>query len=243
MTTQPLPADVAADALGTARASGASLEEARALGELGTALLAAGRTSEGRYLCRRAAGLADRLGERDVADAALAALGFGLAQFEELDGQWRAALLAGGDETEHFLSPAVARSAESYRTGRSSDDAFRITGSTVVELACGYVVVKFLGPFVEAFAKKLGERLGETTATAIGRLRLLRHHKHGRVELDVLTPDAPPTTLVLPADFDDVARLAAIELDVGADGIRGAELHWDAASGRWRQAEGGRTDG
>ncbi|MFD4904219.1 hypothetical protein [Kitasatospora purpeofusca] len=196
-------------------------------------LMEVGRTSEGRYLCRRAVGLAEQLGEREVENAALSALGYSLAQLEELGERWRTALLESGDETEYFPSLEAARSDESYRTGRHPDDAYRIAESSVVVLASGYVAVKFLGPFVEAFAAKLGERLGESAVAAAGRLRLLWNHRDGRGDLDVLTPGSQRTTLVLPEDFDDAARLGAIELDVSADGIRGAELHWDAATGTW----------
>jgi hypothetical protein len=105
---------------------------------------------------------------------------------------------------------------------------------TLVEVAAGFVVVKFLGPFAEAFAAKLGERLGESLAGAIGRIRLLRNHRNGRDDLDAVLPGRVRTTLVLPEDFSDAARLAAIDLDVSAKGIRGAELHWDSDAGIWR---------
>jgi hypothetical protein len=80
--------------------------------------------------------------------------------------------------------------------------------------------------------------LGESAAAAIGRLRLLRNRKDGRRDLDVLMPGSQRTTLVLPEDFDDAARMAAIELDMSTDGVRGAELHWDATTGRWRPMNG-----
>ncbi|WP_406506415.1 hypothetical protein [Streptomyces sp. NBC_01602] len=234
MTAHLPPADLATDALARARETGDRRKEAQALCDLGTALMETGRTSEGRYLSRRAVGLAEQLGERQIEEAALSTLGHSLAQFEELGERWRAVLLEGGDETEHFPSLAAARSDESYRTGRRhSDDGFRLTESVVVEVAFGFVAVKFLGPFVETFATKLGERLGESAVAAAGRLRLLWSHRGGRRNLDVLTPGAQRTTLVLPEDFDDAARLAAIELDISVDGVRGAELHWDAATGTW----------
>jgi len=237
MTAHLPPADLATDALAHARETGDRTGEAQALCDLGTALMATGRTSEGRYLSRRAVALAGQLGDRRIEEAAWGTLGHSLAQFETLGEQWRAALLEGGDETEHFPSLAAARSDESYLTGRRHpDDAFRATGSVIVEVAFGYVAVKFLGPFVETFATKLGERLGESAVAAAGRLRLLWSHRSGRRDLDVLTPDSQRTTLVLPEDFDDDARLAAIELDINADGVRGSELYWDAAKGSWNPA-------
>ncbi|UJB44884.1 DUF2786 domain-containing protein [Streptomyces sp. A1-5] len=226
-------ADLASGALARARAAGDRRAEARALCDLGAALTRAGRASEGRYLCRRAAGLAAEVGDRPAEEAAFGALGHNLAELDALGERWRAVLLEGGDETGFFASPAAARSDASYATGGRPDDApARLTGVPVVELACGFVAVKFLGPFVESFAGKLGERLGESTVTATGRLRLLWHRRSGRRDLDVLTP-GERTTLVLPDDFDDAARLAAIDLDLGADGVRGAELHWDADAGTW----------
>ncbi|KAF2776541.1 hypothetical protein [Streptomyces sp. OM5714] len=226
-------AELAAVALARARSADDRRAEARALCDLGTALTQVGRAGEGRYLCRRAAGLAAEVGDRQTEEAALGALGHTLAELDALGERWRAVLLEGGDESGFFGSPAAARSDPSYATGeRLNDDPVRLTGIPVVELACGYVAVKFVGPFVESFAGKLGERLSESAVAAAGRLRLLWDRRSGRRELDVLTPDGR-TTLVLPDDFDDAARLAAIELDLGADGVRGAELHWDADAGTW----------
>lgn len=233
MTVDLPPADLAAAALAGASATGDRRGEAQALWDLAAALMEVGRASEGRYLFRRCAGLAEELGEREIEDKALTSLGYGLAQLEELGGRWRAVLLEGGDETEHFPSLAAARSGESYRTGRRPDDAVRISQSAAVVLASGFVAVKFLGPFVEAFATKLGEGLGESAVAAAGRLRLLWDHGDGRRDLDVLTPGPQRTTLVLPENFDDAARLAAIDLDLGAEGVQGAELHWDDATGTW----------
>ncbi|MGW2588840.1 hypothetical protein ACWCXC_00995 [Streptomyces sp. NPDC001515] len=227
-------AQLAADALAVARAAGDRSAEARALCELGTALNAAGREGEGRYLCRRAVGLAAEAGDRQAEEAALNALGHSLAELDALGERWRAVLLEGGDETGFFASPAAARSDVSYaRGGGPSADAVRLTGLPLVELACGFVAVKFLGTFAESFAGKLGEQLGESAVTALGRLRLLLDRRGGRRDLDVLTAGTR-TTLVLPDDFDEAARLAAIDLDLGAEGVRGAELHWDAGTGSWR---------
>ncbi|MEF2528999.1 MULTISPECIES: hypothetical protein [Streptomyces] len=229
-------ADAAADSLARARSAGDRSAEARALCDLGTELIRVGRAGEGRYLCRRAAGMAAEAGDRQTEEAALGALGHTLAELDALGQRWRAVLLAGGDETGFFGSPAAARSDRSYATGeRPDDDPFRLTGDLVVELACGYVAVKFLGPFVESFAGKLGETLGESAVAAAGRLRLLWDRRSVRRDFDVVMP-GERTTLVLPEHFDDAARLAAIDLDLEADGVRGAELHWDADAGTWNPA-------
>ncbi|MGW2264256.1 hypothetical protein [Streptomyces koyangensis] len=230
-------ADLAAAALARARAASDARAEARALGELGTALLGAGRDGEGRYLCRRAARLAAEAGDRQAEEAALNALGLSAAQLDALGERWRAALLEGTDETRTFTSAAAARSDASDALGaRPDEDTVRDGGIPVVELACGFVAVKFLGPFLESLAGKLGESLGESAVAATGRLRLLWDRSGGRRELDVLTP-GERTTLVLPEEFDDAARLAAVDLDLGAEGVRGAELHWDAGTGTWRPAD------
>lgn len=211
--------------------------EARALVTIGSALLRAHRVSEGRYIFRQAEKLGYELGDRDIQGQALAGLGVSLEDLGELDSQGRRrreALLSGAGETEYFLSSAEARSDEFYMYGVRRDAAYRVSELAFAELAVGFVVVKFLGPFAEAFAAKLGERLGESAASAISRFRLLWDHKDGRRDLDVIVPGSATTTLVLPEDFTDAARLAAIDLDVNAEGVRGAELHWDASAGRWR---------
>jgi tetratricopeptide (TPR) repeat protein len=100
-----------------------------------------------------------------------------------------------------------------------------------VELLTGYVAVKLIGPFLQAFAAKLGERLGESTSRAIGRLRVLRDRSTGRTELDVMTSGT--TTLVLPGRMTDEARLAFLDLDMTDPGLQGATLRWDEQAGKW----------
>lgn len=213
--------------------------EARGLVALGLALQKAHRASEGHFICRQAERLGYEVGDRDIQGQAVVALGLSLEELDKLnsqDGSWRRVFLHEAGETEHFLAPAEARSGEFYTSGARKDGTNRASELAFVELAVGFVVLKFLGPFAEAFATKLGERLGESTASAISRIRLLWNHKNDRKDLDVVMPDQTTTTLVLPEDFTDAARLAAIDLDVNAEGVRGSELHWDAPAGRWRPA-------
>jgi hypothetical protein len=229
--------DASMQAVADARKLNDPAAEARALVTVGSALLRVHRVSEGRYICRQAEKLGYELGDRDIQGQALAALGVSLEELSELDGQggrWREALLSGAGETQYFSSSPEARSDEFYKYGVRTDAAYRVSELVFAELAVGFVVVKFLGPFAEAFAAKLGERLGESAASAIGRIRLLWNHKDGRKDLDIIVSGSAATTLVLPEDFTDAARLAAIDLDVNAEGVRGAELHWDASAGSWR---------
>lgn len=108
------------------------------------------------------------------------------------------------------------------------------------EVALGFVAVKLLGPFLEAFAAKLGEQLGESTARALGRITLFgRSRRQAGVpirgeHLTVALHGGAVTTLVLPAALTDEAKEAFIDLDVTASEIRGETLHWDAAAGAWR---------
>ena len=229
--------DAALQAVVGARELNDLAAEARALNALGLALLRVHRTSEGHYICRRAERLGYEVGDRDIQSQALAALGFSLEELDKLsgqDGRWREILLHEAGETEYYFAPAEARSAEFYTSGARREGTYRASELAVVELAVGFVVLKFLGPFAEAFAAKLGERLGESTASAISRFRLLWNHKDDRKDLDVVIPGPMTTTLVLPENFTDAAWLAALDLDVNAEGVRGSELHWDALAGRWR---------
>jgi hypothetical protein len=100
-----------------------------------------------------------------------------------------------------------------------------------VELLVGYVAVKLIGPFLEAFAKKLGEQIGESTSRALGRLRVLRDRRTRRTELDV--NGSSTTTLVLPEDMTDEARLAFLDLDMTASELQGTTLYWDEKAGKW----------
>lgn len=104
-----------------------------------------------------------------------------------------------------------------------------------MELAVGgFAAVKLLGPFLEAFAAKLGEQLGESAGRALGRIRLCRKKGQPR-HLSVKLPGSPvETLLVLPEDFTDEAKLALIDLDIDTDEVRGHMLSWDPATSTWQ---------
>ena len=210
--------------------------EARALTILGRALFTAGRTSEGRYICRQSEVIAHELGNPDIQDQAPTVLDLNLKMLEEPETsneEWRD-LLVQYEETAKYMTFESARADKFYESG-SRRRIYHFGGERlVVELAFGFVTLKFLGPFIEAFAAKLGERLGESTADAIARIRLLRNRKDDRKEMDIVLTGR--TTLLLPEDFTDEARLATIELDVTDLGVRGAVLHWDSVTGKWLPA-------
>jgi hypothetical protein len=104
---------------------------------------------------------------------------------------------------------------------------------TVEDLVVGFAAVKVLGPFLETFAGKLGERLGESTAQALARVRLWP----GRLAIG-FSSSPVETQLVLPEDFTDEAKLAMIDLDVACDEVQGQMLHWDQDSGEWKLPDG-----
>ncbi|MFJ9870965.1 hypothetical protein [Streptomyces sp. NPDC101165] len=106
------------------------------------------------------------------------------------------------------------------------------------QIIAGFVALKVLSPFLEEFAKKLGERLGESMASVLGRIRLRRRGESGAGDLQVDVPgSAHPTTLVLPGELSDAARLAIIELDPTDECVRGATLYWNELAGAWTSAE------
>lgn len=107
---------------------------------------------------------------------------------------------------------------------------------TFEEIAAGFFALKLLGPFAEAFASKLGERLGESAAAAASRIRLVRRNVSSTKEELVVRQGTTQTIIVVSRTLTDEARLALIDLDVTADGIRGMTLQWDAESKTWRPA-------
>lgn len=205
-----------------------------------------------------------------------------------LEAFWRAEelyRLAGSpDEAERARSEAA-------RMSRLSKPHGPIHGVGDIEVvAAGFVAVTMLGPFLKAFSAKLGEQLGESTARAIGRIKLIHRRGEDRplseqqaaaanrlvvvvdrgcktchgtgtgptgrpcgpcslvlkaAELHPedfvpsrvlrLTIDMAPvrTTLILPDPLNDEAKLAIIELDVTASGVRGKTLRWNESTGAW----------
>ncbi len=126
--------------------------------------------------------------------------------------------------------------AYSFEEARRGDDGVRAMrpDSPEVEIIVGYVVVKTLGPFLEAFAKKLGEQFAETLSHALSRLRLLLNRRTKQRELDISTRGR--ITLVLPNPLPDEAMLALLDLDVTDPELQEARLYWDEVASKWTQA-------
>ncbi|MFI2762328.1 hypothetical protein ACH5A3_26235 [Streptomyces echinatus] len=117
---------------------------------------------------------------------------------------------------------------------RSGIHIGRMESPTYAELAVGFIALKVLGPFVEAFATKLGEQLGESVGRALGRITLFRWAGWLR-HLGVEVPNSRVwTRLELPEDLTEEARLALIDLDPTADEVRGRLLHWDETTKTWK---------
>jgi hypothetical protein len=137
-----------------------------------------------------------------------------------------------------------------HRAGARDGDHLRVGilataggGWTVAEeIAAGFLALRVLGPFAEAFASKLGERTGESVASAVSKIRLFRRRRPSRDEFVIRHSNAS-TFVVLPAAMTDDARLALIDLDLTQAGIIGKILHWDAVSATWRPFDNGNADG
>ncbi|MCX5338242.1 hypothetical protein [Streptomyces sp. NBC_00140] len=114
------------------------------------------------------------------------------------------------------------------------------TGSYAGDLIVGYLAVKALGPFLEAFATKLGEQFGESTGRAISRLAL-RRRPRTRDQVEVESSEAK-TTVILPDPFTDDAREAFIDIDVADPDIRGRTLYWNEEHGTFLPKDDSASD-
>ncbi|MEN3308890.1 MAG: hypothetical protein V7603_5092 [Micromonosporaceae bacterium] len=150
-------------------------------------------------------------------------------------------------------TPGLDETPESDRAASSDDradlwDTVTLTqaggqggGGDILEYAAGgFLALKVLGPMAEAFAQKLGEHLGESAIAAARRIRRrrARYDDQSTPLWDCLTIDGAKgaRTVIMIDDFPDEARLALIDLDVTADGIRGWTLQWDPDAGAWRHS-------
>lgn len=111
------------------------------------------------------------------------------------------------------------------------------------------LMLKGVGPFLEAFAKKLGEDLGESTTTAARRLSA--RLRGGRTFVEAELPDeaeqldgfeefelpaSPSITIVLDSDTPDEARIALLYLDMTRPDLRGKTLGWNRETKMWQIA-------
>jgi hypothetical protein len=240
---------------------------ARACNMLGSALALAGRPSEAACLHIEALQAAREAGQRDAMSRAASALtpladdlrreryrsslqeaeaayGHAADAFEEL-GLEEAAHSArtrqrqAGQEIRRRNEEELEAETRNIEMENAGPQVRNFDIATYEELAAGFVAIKLLGPFLQAFATKLGEQLGESAAQAIGRIQLSRRKGSSRI-LGVNTPSSRLMTRVElpePGEFTDEARLALLDLDVTADGIQGELLQWDPAAGLWKAAK------
>ncbi|MCX4673556.1 hypothetical protein OG453_44170 [Streptomyces sp. NBC_01381] len=89
-----------------------------------------------------------------------------------------------------------------------------------------------LGQLGGAYLSKLGELLGESSASVLRRMWLRRRDRSSTL---TITVDQAATVIVLPdGELTDEAKLALIDLDLTADGICGRTLSWDPETQTWR---------
>jgi hypothetical protein len=89
--------------------------------------------------------------------------------------------------------------------------------------------------FAKAFLETLGKRAGDGLADLVG-THVRRKGKPDQYEIGV--DDGSAATIAIATDTPDEARLALLDLDVTAEGVRGKVLHWDSAADAWRAADG-----
>jgi len=101
------------------------------------------------------------------------------------------------------------------------------------DLIVGYLAIKTLGPFLQAFATKLGEQLGEATGRAISRIHLRRYPRTGNQRLEIKTEAKIETIVILPNPLTDEEREALIDIDLTVPGVQGMTLRWDENEGKF----------
>lgn len=105
------------------------------------------------------------------------------------------------------------------------------------------IAVQGLSPLLTAFAKKLGDELGDGATilikawmhrgSAIVRARV--HRGSGPVQTEL--PEHVEVLCAISSDTPDEARLALLDIDPTAPELRGATLHWNAEHNQWQPGE------
>jgi hypothetical protein len=116
----------------------------------------------------------------------------------------------------------------------------KVAPEVVVEaVVAGFLVVKVLGPFLEAWATKLGDLAGESTARMLGRIHMRKIRRRGgklaknRTELVADLPNGY-LIIILPHHLSDEAKLALIDLDPTDFTERPTQTqYWCANAGAW----------
>lgn len=141
----------------------------------------------------------------------------------------------GADRARAEVGAAAAGTGPSviHLGGACSSSGDGIASTYILEGAAALASVKGFGPFLEAFATKLGEALGESTAAAFGRLKPHKWRRPGHATVTAELPDRGEVTVVLSPDTPDEARLALLDLDLTAAALRGKTLCWNPGSGMW----------
>jgi hypothetical protein len=112
-----------------------------------------------------------------------------------------------------------------------------LDSAAVVTGVVGWVLVKGPGAYLEAMAKRLGERHADTVPQKL-RLLLLESRSRGRELSMIFDPeDEDITFTVQREELTDAAWLALLELIPTMGNVGGAVLEWDAEAAQWRTRE------
>ncbi len=112
----------------------------------------------------------------------------------------------------------------------------------IVTIVLGFLAMKVLGPFLEEWARALGQELGESTVRALGRIRLTRIRRsfvrledatNERGEKLEVVVSRHSLSLILPRHLSDAAKLAIIDLRPTDDALLGKTLYWCESEGAW----------
>lgn len=101
------------------------------------------------------------------------------------------------------------------------------------------VVLGFaLGNFSSAFLQALGKQAADGAMQLpkrVGDLVRKRVQKKGKPDgYEIGVDDGSAATIAFTAHTPDEARLALLDLDVTAEGVRGKVLHWDSTAEAWQ---------
>jgi hypothetical protein len=117
--------------------------------------------------------------------------------------------------------------------GRGAERYLEHSTHDIVEIAATFVAAKALLPFLDAYAKALGKKLGESTGNLLSRLSLDSVMRLTKGQPVVIGADQP-VAVELDPNLPDEARLALLDLDLTDAQIHGSVLRWDSAAGRWQ---------
>ncbi|CAG6397596.1 hypothetical protein NMG29_39265 [Streptomyces cocklensis] len=208
------------------------------LAEVGRARAVRNLDREGQAMALLARALHEAGRRQESAYCAAEALRLGHGNYRKIErltgGQahwgWSSTAEPGSNDPTVYRSRDPSHSSTPRRNGRVKGP-LSPTGSYAGDLIVGYLAIKALGPFLEAFATKLGEQFGESTGRAISRLALRRRPRR-RDQVEIESSEAK-TTVILPHPFTDDAKEAFIDIDVADPDILGMTLYWDEAHGEF----------